>query len=347
MGGRKTEAELEEGARTLARAAMLIVVVFGIGVGGFKLVGGPDHSVVDAVYMTMITLTTVGYGETIPLEGHPLGQVFTVVLLLFGVGSFVYFFSNLTAFMVEGNLDELLWKRKMRRMIAALDNHYIVCGAGNTGVHVVKELVETERPFVLVEHDPERIKDLAEKFGRHFPAVIGDATDEEVLLEAGLAKAAGLAACIAEDKDNLLITVSAKMANPKVRIICRCIDERTIPRVKKAGADAVVSPNMIGGMRIVSEMVRPNVVTFLDIMLRDKNKGLRVEEYEIEAGSVLAGKSVGYVRGKDLADVLVVAVKRGDGSWTFNPPDSDVLDPGMALIFMGNPAGRSAVEALT
>ncbi len=340
-----SDSQLREHSISLARAAGLILIVFATGVVGFTLIGGEDHGVVDAIFMTAITLTTVGYGETIEVSQTPGGALFTTVLLFAGVGSFVYFFSNLTAFMVEGSLDRMLWRRKMKRAIENLDGHYIVCGAGATGAHIVKELLQTERPFVLIDSDEERTRELFEEFEARFPVVIGDATDDDTLKEAGIERARGLTSCISSDKDNLIVTVSARLLNPDLRIVSRCIDEKVTRKVRQAGAAAVVSPNMIGGLRMVSELIRPTVVSFLDIMLRD-NKRLRVEEYPVEEGSALAGMSVGDLRSKKIADVLIVAVSRPDGSWTYNPDDAEVLAPGEGLIFMGTPASREAMQRL-
>lgn len=341
-----TDLQLREHSTSLARATGLILIVFAIGVVGFMAVGGEDHGLVDAIFMTAITLTTVGYSETIDVSGTPEGAIFTTVLLFAGVGSFVYFFSHLTAFMVEGSLDRILWRRKMRRAIETLDGHYIVCGGGATGAHIVHELLQTERPFVLVDQDEARTRELFEQFSTEFPVVVGDATDDDTLKEARIEHAKGLTSCISSDKDNLIVTVSARLLNPHLRIVSRCIDEKVTRKVRQAGAAAVVSPNMIGGLRMVSEMIRPTVVSFLDIMLRD-NKRLRVEEYPIEEGSKLAGMTVGELRARKIADVLVVALSEADGSWTYNPDDDETLDPGKRLIFMGSPAARDAVGRLS
>ncbi len=335
---------LDEAGRTLFRAFSLIMGVFLTGVVGYTIIGD-EHNLLDAVYMTMISLTTVGYGETIDLTDKPGGRLFTIGLLVVGAGSFVYFFSNLTAFMVEGNLDRFLWRRKMKREIERLFQHYIVCGAGDTGEHVIKELVNTHRPFVLVDLDEERVKSLADRFGQ-FPAVIGDATDDEILAAAGIARARGIVAAVSNDKDNLLITVTAKLNNEHLRCVTRAIDEKGMSKARKAGADAVVSPNMIGGLRLVSELIRPKAVTFLDLMLRDKEKNLRIEDFTIEQTSSLVGKTVGSIRDLKLADVLIVALRHADGSWSFNPADELQLELGDGLVFMGNPDGRKELQRL-
>ena len=336
---------LDEQSSGLARAAGLIALVFCVGVVGYSIIGGDRYSLVDAVYMTMITLTTVGYGEVIDLSGNPGGRMFTAALLFVGVGSFVYFFSNLTAFMVEGNLDRFLWRRKMRRSISALDKHFIICGAGRTGSHMIRELIATERPFVLIDLDEARARQLRDELEAAFPVIIGDATDEEVLQRAGIDRATGLCATIANDKDNLLITMTARMLRPSLRIVARCTDQKIQQKLRRAGADAVVSPNVIGGLRLVSELIRPDAVTFLDTMLRDKDKRLRVEELQIGAEAKARGRSVGALRADKLGDVLIIALRHGGAKdWTFHPDDAMTVETGCSVVFMGSPEGRRLAE---
>jgi voltage-gated potassium channel len=333
-----------EQGQSLVKSFTLIAAVFITGVVGFVVIGGEQKSIVDSIYMTIITLTTVGYGEVIDVSGSPGAKLFTSALLLVGVGSFVYFFSNFTAFVVEGNLEQFLWRRKMRKAVDSLSGHYIVCGAGSTGEHVVRELIATERPFVLIEADEDRAKALLAVLETDFPIVAGDATDDDALLEAGIERAKGLAACVASDKDNLIITVSARMLKKELRIVTRCVDDRAHKKIRQAGADAIVSPNMIGGLRLVSELIRPGVVSFLDEMLRDKNRHLRVEEYEISADSGHAGETLAHFRAEH-PTLLVVACREADESWAFNPEDDKILEPGIRVVFMGDPQARAELEA--
>ncbi|MFV8753347.1 potassium channel family protein [Nannocystaceae bacterium ST9] len=338
---------LEEQRQTLVRSTALIALIFAIGVVGYAIIGGDRYSIIDAIYMTMITLTTVGYGEIVDLEGNPAGRVFTIVLLLFGVGAFVYFFSNLTAFIVEGNFDRMLWRRKMRRTIRELDKHYIVCGAGRLGRHMIRELIQTERPFVVIDTNETRARELAEELAADFPIVIGDAIDEEVLREAGIERAVGLCAAIATDKDNLLITVTARSLRPDLRIVARCTDEKFIAKLKRTGADAIVATNAIGGLRLVSELIRPDAVTFLDTMLRDKDKRLRVEEIELGERSRATGKTLGELRSTNLRDLLIIALREPQSdAWQFNPPDGAKLRVGSTLVFMASPEARKSAESL-
>lgn len=337
--------EVREGVRVLLRTSGLLALVFAIGVAGYLILSGPGYGLLDAVYMTVITLTTVGYGETIDLSNNPAGRAFTIGLLIAGVGSLLYLFSSLTAFIVEGNLAALLRGRRMNKKISNLNGHYIVCGIGATGEHIVRELAATQRPFVAVDTDEARLRHLEEDLKMEFPSVTGDATDDDALRAAGIERAAGLAACIAADKDNLIVTVSARLLNANLRIISRCIDDRIGAKIRQAGANAIVSPNTIGGLRIVSELVRPTVVSFLDIMLRDKEEGLRVEELRIAETDALADTTVGALRRRRLPNVLIVALRQRDGSWVFNPGDEDRLTPGTTLIFMAGPGGRASLGA--
>lgn len=329
----------------LVRSALLVGLVFSIGVVGFSLIAGPETGVVDAIYMTSITLTTIGYGEVVPVE-TTAAKLFTSLYAVIGFGMFVYLFSNITAFMVEGGLDRYLWDRKMHRAIEKLKDHTVVCGAGNTGRHVVGELLETARPFVVIDRDAEVVRALHHHLGVPFPAVIGDATDDDVLRAAGVPRAAGLIACLSSDNDNLVVTLSARLLAPRLRIVARCIDEREQAKIRRAGADTVVLPNMIGGIRMVSEMIRPTVVTFLDFMLRDRERRLRVEEVLVPAGSPLAGTTVGQLHARKIRDLLVVALRHGDGTWRYNPDEDDRIDATMTIIFMGSPEARVALEQL-
>ena len=332
---------LDEQSQGLARAAGLIGLVFVLGVVGYSIIGGSEYGLIDAIYMTMITLTTVGYGEVIDLSGNPQGRLFTTALLVIGVGSFVYFFSNFTAFIVEGNLDRILWRRRMRRSLNALDHHYIICGAGRTGRHMIHELVATERPFVLIDIDEQRARALLDELHTQFPIIVGDATDDEVLRNAGIDRAIGLCAALSSDKDNLLITMTARMVRTDLRIVARCTDQKISQKLQRAGANAVVSPNMIGGLRLVSELVRPDAVSFLDTMLRDQEKRLRIEEVSLAEGAKAIGRRVGELRRDDIEGLLIIAVRSmATDKWSFHPPDELELEAGHSLVFMSGPEAR-------
>ncbi|MDH3211120.1 MAG: potassium channel family protein [Myxococcales bacterium] len=332
--------------RPLKRSGLLVALAFLVGLVGYLVIGSRQYGWIDALYMTVITLTTVGYSEVIDLSGSPGGRLFTAALLLGGVGALLYFFSAVTAFFVEGHVQRLLWRRKMSKAIQHLSGHTIVCGGGHTGQHIVQELLATERPFVLIDVDESRVDALMQRLGCEFLVVIGDARDDDALHAAGIERAAGLVASISNDKDNLIVTVSARLLRPDLRIVCRCIDERIEEKILKAGADSVVSPNRIGGLRMISETVRPTAVSYLDIMLRDPDSKLRVESTLVLPRSRLADSTVGDLRGREIGDLLIVALRKPDEQWVFAPSDEHPLAAGGSVVYMGSAQAREAVEGL-
>ncbi|MDF1665509.1 MAG: potassium channel protein [Planctomycetota bacterium] len=331
----------------LYRSSLLVALTFVVGVVGYSVLGGEDYSVFDAVYMTVITLTTVGYGEVIDLTNNNVGRLFTTLLLLGGVGAFLNFFTSATAFVVEGHMQHILWSRRMAKAISKLNDHTIVCGGGSTGQHIIQELISTKRSFVLVDTDEQRIIELFERFDQEFPTVIGDATDDDCLMAGGIDRASGIVACLSNDKDNFIVTVSARLLRPDIRIICRCIDERVVSKIRKAGADSVVSPNRIGGLRMVSELARPMAVSYLDLMLREQKKNLRVESVEVMEGSEVADSCLGDLKDRKIKDLLVLAFRKADSEWHFAPEDETKIASGLHIIFMASPAARIELQRLT
>lgn len=224
-----------------------------------------------------------------------------------------------------------------------LERHVIVCGAGRTGGHVVAEMVATRTPCVVIDADPERLVPIRERHGEQVVCITGDATEDATLTEAGIARAAGVVAALTDDRDNLYVTLSARSANPRLRIIAKCVDGGAEAKLRRAGADRVVAPNAIGGMRLASEILRPNVAEFLDLMLRDPEHVMRIEEATVAPGSRVAGRSIGAVGLRKLCDVLVVAARMPGGCFTFNPGAELVLEPGLTLIVLGE---RDEVQKL-
>jgi len=331
--------------RPLGRSLALVLAVVVVGVLGYLWIGWPEHDLLDAVYMTIITLTTVGYGEVIDLSDKPGGRMFTVVLLVSGVGAFLNFVSALTAFWVDGQASQLLWRGRMGRRLKGLHDHIVVCGAGNTGTWVCRELLDTRRDFAVVEHDPGRMRALLTELGQEVPVVVGDASDNDALLEAGVDRAAAVVCCVSNDKDNLIVALSVRILAPEVRIICRCVEEAMAEKLRRAGADSVVSPNRIGGLRLISEAVRPAAVDYLDRMLRDRDAGMRVESAAIESGSALDGQTVAHLRTHDTG-LQLLAVHRRDDRWEDAPDDAAVLHVGDQVVYTGGPEVRRRVERL-
>ena len=324
--------------RLLIGFVAMLAVISGGG-AGYWFLGDGRWSFGDCLYMTVISVTTVGYGETLEgMEHVAYARPFTVLLLVFGTGILVYFASTITAFVVEGELKDILAAKRRRKRNMKMQDHVVVCGAGSTGRHVINELLATDHAVLAIDVDEQKLKDLAAAFpGRGFGYLVGDATDDVVLGQANIGTARGVACALSGDKDNLYLVVATRWLNPTCRIIARCTELSHVDKLKRAGADAVVSPNFIGGMRMVSEMVRPAVVRFLDEMLRDKQATMRIEEITLVASSHLAGKSLRDADVHGRFGMNVLAVKAGEGApWEYNPPADRVLQGKMVLVVMGS-----------
>ena len=327
-------------------AVIMFAVVFLVGVGGFKVFGGKDWSFFDSVYMTVITVATIGYSEVHDLSGNLPARVFAVVYILISLGTIAFAVTSITAFVVEGELKNILGRRKMEKEIARLRDHFIVCGGDETAMTIIRELHQTKRDFVIIEPSKERIDRILASYPVLF--IQGDPAEDEVLKRAGVERAKGVLISLSTDEANLFVTITARNLNPRARIVVKGIDIKSHGKMRKVGADYVVSPTDIGGMRMASQMVRPAVVTFLDTMLRDKEQGLRVEEVEVKMGSALAGKTLGESGVRTKARALLVAIKReGAEGYDFNPADAAVINEGDVLIFMTSPDSLQELESLS
>ncbi len=317
--------------------AVLAFAVTLIGTVGYYIIGGARYSWIDALYMTVITIATIGYGEIIPLDNNPGGRIFTMFIAIAGIGVLGYGLTSITAMVVEGQLTRSFRRNRMEKTARGYKGHYIICGTGAVGRQIARELQATHRRYVVVASSEEACKDLP-----HGAVLItGDATDAETLQQAGAASAGGLFAAAGDDNVNLVISLTAKSVNPKLRVLAECCDTRNAEKLKQAGADDVVSPGFIGGMRLVSEMVRPTVVSFLDVMLRDTSRNLRVEELELS--EAWAGKSRAMLNLGGFPSSLLLAVRRG-ADWVYHPPADYVFQPRDVLVFMTTPEEREKLE---
>jgi voltage-gated potassium channel len=330
------EQVLVEIRRRLFTAGGAVLVLFAVGVTGYMLIDTGQHRLLDSLYMTVITLTTVGYAEIIPLDAHPWGRVFTMVLLLFGMGILVYFASAVTAFLVEGQLGQVFWRKRMRQAIAALREHYIVCGAGTVAGHVLEELIRVQRPVVAIVPPGATPPSLGA--GTALLYLEGDPADEDVLREAGVDRARGLVPALDSDRDNVLVTLTARQIKSDLRIVAMLVDHRHEAKLRRAGADAVVSPYRIGGLRMASELIRPVAVTFLDQMLRDRDKNLRVDEVRICGDSPAVGKRIGDLKIDEQPGLLLLALVAPDGQrYEYKPDAGARIEAGSTLVVMGSP----------
>lgn len=315
--------------KKIASILLLLSAVLVAGALGYMLIEG--WAFFDGLYMTVITVASVGYGETHPLSDN--GRIFTMFLILSGSGILLYTVSMITAIFVEGELTDVLKRMKMSKAIERLDGHYIVCGDSQTGRYAIEELLRTKKPLVVIETDKAKIATLTE---RGILCIDGDATTDAVLQSAGVKRAKGLFSTLHTDAENLFVVLTAKGLNPDLRIVSKAVDEESRQKLIKVGADRVIMPNAIGGLRMVSEMTRPSVVTFLDIMMHSKEKTIRVEEIAIAAGSPWVGKTLGESGMLALPDVTVVALVLKEGeAYRFNPPHDTPIGPNTVIIVIG------------
>jgi voltage-gated potassium channel len=325
--------------RLLTGLGLLVAVVFG-GALGYYLIGHEQWSFGDCLYMTIITVTTVGYGEVLRgMDQVEYARGFTMILLVFGTGSLVYFASTITAFIIEGDLRNVLFASRMKKRMKRMKDHVVVCGAGSTGRNVIEELIATGVPVIAIDTRESELREIADQHPKAaFTYIVGDATDDDIMAQAHLPGARGLVAALSSDKDNLYLTVSARQSNAGARIVARCAELSHVEKIRRSGADAVVSPNFIGGMRLVSELLRPAVVRFLDDMLRDKRANYRIEEIELGAGAEALGATLRDARVRERFGMTVLAIRgRDKQSWIYNPDAAEALEAGLTLVVLGSP----------
>lgn len=326
--------------RSLAWASAAMVLVMATGTVGYRLIGGEQYSWMDCFYMTFVTVTTIGYAEIVDLSHNPGGRVFTVFIAALGIATLTYMLSTVTAFILESDINQAWRRKRMMQAISKMSGHYIVCGVGRVGTNVAHELAATGREFVVMDSDLKHLETFLEKYPTQ-AYMHADATDNDVLLAAGVMQARGVFAVAADDSQNLVISLSAKQLNPNVRVVARCHDLKNVEKTRKAGADEIVSPDFTGGLRIVSAMVRPHVVSFLDEMLKSDDN-LRMEEIPIPAE--FAGKPLAVLNLASRHYVLLAI--RQNRHWMFNPESSHHMQEGDVLMVMTTPQGRNRLERL-
>lgn len=332
--------------RRMVIAFAVLLLVNGIGAAGYWYVGWRElpgmWSVADCIYMTAITITTVGFEEVLELDAVPGGREWTLVLLVFGISANLYVVSSITSFFVEGDFTNIRRYRRLQRRMRDIENHTIVCGVGRTGRHVIDELLAIGREVVAIDLRSEPLEELHDK---GVITLRADATDDETLERAGLGRARGLVATLDDDRTNLFVVVTARQSHPEIRIVSKAVNTAAVAKLRRAGADAVVAPTMIGGLRLASELVRPQVVRFLDDMLRSREAGLRIEEAVVSASCEVAGKTLQQAALRKRTGVLVIAVRSPDGEVQHAPPPDLKITPGQILIVIGRPEEVRAVRA--
>lgn len=320
---------------------LIMLFVMSLGTLGYHYIGESRYSWLDCFYMTFITVSTIGYEEILDFSQKPEGRVLTMFVATAGIATLTFMLSAVTAFILESDLNQNWRRRKMQKRISLLKDHYIVCGVGRVGSYVAHELNVTARPFVLIDAQQENIERHLAKYPEQL-YLIGDASDNEVLLAAGIERARGIFAVAHDDTLNLVISLSARQINSAVRIVARCHDMKNADKTRKAGADEIVSPDFTGGLRLVSAMVRPRVVSFLDDMLKS-DENLRIEEIMMPEG--FAGKPL-QVLAPHSREYVLLATRRPQSKWLFNPESDHLLYARDVVMVMATPEGRARLEHL-
>ena len=318
----------------LAIAATLL-----IGTVGFTVI---DHyPPFDAFYMTLTTMTTVGYGEIHPLSHG--GRVFNSFLIFFGVTTIFIAIGAMTQTIVEREFGEAIGRRRHKRMIENLKDHYIICGYGRVGRGAAAELQHAGVPFVVVDINPERVE---RAMLAGMLSVAADSTRDETLLEVGIERARGLVAALSTDADNLFVLLSAKGLNPKIYVAARAAEESAEAKMRRAGADAVFAPYSITGHRLAQSLLRPHVVQFLDFTTKDIGMDVAIEQVRVSEQSEMASRSLRETQIGRNVGVIVMAIRKGDGRMMFNPTADTTVDGGDYLIVMGRQENLDTLEAL-
>ena len=326
--------------KKLQVAVTAIVVLMASGTIGFKLIL-PALTWFDSFYFTLITLTSVGYGEPEPTtEG---ARLFTAVLIILGIGTLGYALSSAAQAVIESELLSTFGKRRMYKDINKLSGHYIVCGAGRVGAGVIRDISRSGHELVIIEGD-ESIADRLLAQGQL--VLMGDATSEEVLKAAGIERARGIVCAVSSDPDNVYITLTARDLNKDVRIVSRANDEAAVGRLLKAGADKVVSPALTGSTRMAQMLLRPAVADFIELATMTERLELEIEQVEIGQESPFIGHALKDTGIRSEHGVIVIAIRRSDGAMIFNPFADTIIEEKDALVALGSHSGLETLEQM-
>lgn len=311
--------------KQIGNGVIFLIITVITGTIGYMLIEG--WQLLDALYMTIISVTTTGFAELRPLSAH--GRIFTIGLIIVGVSSIAYTGGRVAQLFIE---NQFFRSRRMNRQLDSIKDHYIVCGYGRMGKTICEGLKDNDVAFVVVENSPVKIEQLTE---RGYLYVDGDATSDDILVKAGVERAKGLVAVIRTDAENVFASLSAKELNPGIYVVARAIDEGTESKLKKAGADRVVKPYDLGGNRMVQLLLRPGVIDFIDGVARDRHLNISLEEIMVKTNSSLKGKTLIDSPIRKELDVIIVAIWQNSGEFIYNPKSTTVINAGDKLIAIG------------
>jgi voltage-gated potassium channel len=326
--------------RRVQGAILALVIIATVGVLGYMVFEG--WSFADALYMTVITLTTVGYREVRPLDTS--AQLWTMALLITGVGTLFYAAVSSVEFVVEGTIRGYFGRRRMERAISKLSGHHILCGYGRVGHQVAKEFAADGVPFVIIEQDPETVEECS---AEGYLTLLGEASDDAVLEEAGIRWARGLVAAVDSDADNVFVVLSARKLSPKLHIVARASSDESAAKLQMAGADRTLSPYAVGGRRLASLATQPLIVDFLDIVTRgEKEIEFRLEEFDVPEDSFIADRTIGELRIGEKTGAMILATRNKEGTFDTTPSANDHLRAGDTLIVLGTREQITRLEHL-
>lgn len=328
-----------DSVRHLRFSLLILLLVTGAGTAGYVVIEG--WSLFDSFYMTVITLATVGFREVHDLSDP--GRVFTIFLIVFGAGIIAYTLGRLVQFMVEGQLQVFLGRKKVEKQIDQLRGHYIICGYGRIGHMICREFLSKPLPFVVVEKEPALWEKLTHENILH---VRGDATDDETLIAAGIRRAKGLITAVTSDTENVYITLTARGLNPDLFILARSGEDGSEKKLRRAGASKVISPYTIGATRMAQAVLRPSVVDFIEIATAGENLELQMEETAVEEESPLVGKTLVTSGIRKDWGIIIVGIKKVDGQMMFNPSPETAIVAGDILITLGEASAIRNLERI-
>jgi voltage-gated potassium channel len=317
----------------IRNAFIALAIAIVLGTLGFKSIEG--WSLLDSFYVTVQTLTTVGYGDLPPRT--MAGRAFAIAVMMIGVGGVALAASTIVQSVVQSELVSTFGQRRQSKKMSKLKDHYVICGSGRVGSHLVRDLQRADEDLVIIENDPSRAAEFSQ---RGFHVLVGDATLEETLREAGVERARGLAACLPEDADNVYVVLTARDLNAKLNIVARAAEEQAEAKLVRAGANHVVAPTIIGGHRMAVSLTKPAVGEFFDSVTGSK-WGLAFEQVLIESDSPLVGQTLRETPIRAELDIVIISIRRSQGDMVFNPAAQTVIEAGDILIAIGQ------VEALT
>jgi voltage-gated potassium channel len=324
--------------RRILFALLAVIVAMGCGAIGFHLIEG--WSILDSLYAAAQTVTTVGYGDVTPATRN--GRLFAMLFMLAGVGVVLYALTATVHAIVQSELVATFGERRQSRKMSKLRNHFIICGAGRVGSHLVRTLVDSNEDFVVIERDTQRVAELT-----HLGVIVlvRDATLEETLREAGVEVARGLAACLPDDADNVYVVLTARDLNPNLHIVARAAEEQAEAKLIRAGANRVVAPTIIGGHRMAMALTKPAVDDFIGSITANE-LGLAFEEVKVDSASQLVGRKLSETNIRSELDIVIVSIRRADGQILFNPSGDAVVGSGDILIAIGQAESLMKLNAM-